>query len=241
MSSRAKRAKRAVNAAPNTAATASSIQPMYAIRCSRKSEVLEYDDESFTDCWGQEVDDHQADIDDSAACGDGDWLFDAGSHLQHRTDHSTAGLHRTAGTLRVFKSLEEANKQAALVWVSLQANHPFPEAPPEGKGSPGKEKEEEEEEEDNKPQKGKRKSSSSSRGAATSSRKGSKSKSKSSSAKRKQAAAVDPDNFKSMTADGRACWKREQRFYVDPWLDDELKNLSSSVLTVEVVEAQLVG
>jgi hypothetical protein len=43
-----------------------------------------------------------------------------------------------------------------------------------------------------------------------------------------------------MTADGRACWKREQLFYIDPWTD-ELKNVSKSTLTVEVVEAELVG
>jgi hypothetical protein len=240
MSSRAKKAKRSAVAVPAAAAAASSVQPVYAIKCSRKSKVLEYDDESFTDCYGPEIDDHAEEIDRAAAGGDGDWLYDMGNQWQHGTKHETVGLLRNAGSLRVFKSKEEANGQAALVWLSLQANHPFPEAPPE----------EEEEEEEDKPTRGKRKSSSSSssrgkgRSAAASSSSSSRDgKSRSSSAKGngKKAAAVDPDSFTSMTADGRASWKREQRFYVDPWLDDELKNLCTSTLTVEVVEAQLVG
>jgi hypothetical protein len=232
MSSRAKKAKRTATPAAAAAAAARSLQPVYAIKCSRESVIDEYDEESYTDCWGPEIDDHTEDIDSSATSGDGEWMFDSGSKFQHRTDHATAGLRRSAGTLRVFSSKDEANAQAALVWTSLQANFFWPEAPAEGEEAEEDEQQEVERTTNSKKRSAESRGKSSGRGSKDSEK-------KRSSAKGKQAAAVDPDSFKTMTTDGRACWKREQRYYVDPWTDD-LKNVCRSVLTVEVVKAQLV-
>jgi hypothetical protein len=225
---------------------------VYAIKCSRISKVVKYDQESFADCWGDEIADHKADTDGDAAAGDGTWLYDMGDRWQHGTKHETAGLLRSAGTMRVFRSKEEANRQAALVWVSLQASCPDPEAPAEGEessddsddDSEGSESDEEAAQEKRSTRvKSRSSSKGSGRAVASSKGKGSSSRgtagSSGAKAKPQAAAAVDPDSFKSMTADGRACWRREQRFYSDPWGCD-LKNVLTSTLTVEVVEAQLV-
>jgi hypothetical protein len=161
-----------------------------------------------------------------------------GARWQHGTKRHPPGLHRNTGILRVFSSKEEAKAQAALVWRSVQANCPDREAPPnwrelldEYDNVIGNYDSDEGEERQKAAVKG---SSSKAQGRASTS-------SKHASKKRKPAAAAaDPDSFRTVTADGRACWKRKQHFYIDPWTD-ELKNVSASTLTVEVLEAQLVA
>jgi hypothetical protein len=51
------------------------------------------------------------------------------------------------------------------------------------------------------------------------------------------AAEQGPDAFKTVTADGRAQWQRQQRYYFDPHNPRDLQNLVASTLTVEVVSA----
>jgi hypothetical protein len=213
MASRAKRAKpRTRGSLAAAAAAADTLQPAYVIRCSRGSRILEYDEESFVDAHDPE--EYSRVIDDDATAGDGVWVFDMGTRQQHGAQHQTPGLQRNTGILRVFSSKEAANAQAALVWRSLQANCPDREAPRNWQELL------DEEEQQNAAWEG---SSTKAKGTASSSSKH--------TGKKRKATAADPDSFRTMTADGRACWKREQHFYIDPWTD-ELKNVSVSTLTV---------
>jgi hypothetical protein len=217
---------------------------VYVIKCSRKGKILLYDERSFVDTDEPEAEEHSRAIDADATAGDGVWVFDMCTRQQHGAQHHTAGLPRSTGIVRVFSSKEVANAQAALVWRSVQANCPDREAPPNWAELVNESDEDDSDDGEEQQSAAENDSSSEGRGTAGAVSKSTGNKQSStttsSSGDDLVAAAADPDSFRTMTADGRACWKREQHFYIDPWTD-ELKNVSASTLAVEVVDAQLVG
>ncbi|WIA34720.1 hypothetical protein OEZ86_013031 [Tetradesmus obliquus] len=116
---------------------------MYVISCSRDTKLVEYDDDTYTDRYGEEADEAEREVDDCVEYRDGSWVFDMGygwcpgsATDRHPVDKPTPGLTRSPGVVRVFSSLAAANAAAALVWQSLQVNHGFDGVVPDAGDGP---------------------------------------------------------------------------------------------------------
>jgi hypothetical protein len=191
-------------------AATNQLRYVYMIKCSRKTTMKTYDNESFADCNSDELDQHFEDIDRTAVQGDGVWYYDQGNKHQHgSSEHITPPLHRMRGSAFSCRVLGNANGYALRVWKDLQANHPFEEeATAEEYKKAGCEQ----------PGKGSSSSNASSR---------------------KRKAAADTDSAAAGSSDAtdgsRAIFKQERLYVIDPWGAD-VRNIASSVLTVEVVQ-----
>jgi hypothetical protein len=169
-----------------------------------------YDNESFADCNSDELDQHFEDIDRTAVQGDGVWYYDQGNKHQHgSSEHINPPLHRMRGTAFSCRVLGNANGYALRVLKDLQANHPFEEeATAEEYKEAGCEQ-------------------------------AFKDSSGGTGSNRKRKAAADSDSAAAGSSDAtdgsRASFEQEKLYVIDPWGAD-VRNIASSVLTVEVVQ-----
>ena len=86
-------------------------------------ELTKWDDETFVDCYGDEVEWQREQVEDCRKAGDGVWFHDAAyDKWQHpAVKSSTSRIVSTdgEGQLVVFDSLEAANERAAAVFQDM--------------------------------------------------------------------------------------------------------------------------
>jgi hypothetical protein len=228
--------------------TQSRGQELFAIRCSRSSKLVEFDEETFTDCWNEEVDVAGEAVEDGAVAGDGEWFYDTAKPYQrgfYWNNHANKWVMRRGGSccrppesssLLVFCTVEKANAQAELVFAEMQRNHPFEDVAP------------------SEPMGGRKRERAAKKAKVSTARAKGAKPGRLGGARAAEAPAAgggscdlskeDTEKYKTMMPAGRAHLKREQRYYCDPFCtgdDYRLKNIVSSVFSVEVVPATLVS
>jgi hypothetical protein len=235
------------------------------LRCTRKSSLVEYDDDSFIDRWKDEITDAEEEINDSITYRDGVWLFDMGwdpaeecnFSEKHPADKPIARLSRSAGTVRAYSSLAAANAAAALVWQSLQVNHRLDKVflgviSSSSEDESEDENEEYEEEEDQPdhedpgydPRYDPEFHPAGHTAAQPEGRQQQQQQQASPHGMNCSNDSSSSNEFCTVRSDGRCSWSRTRQYYVDPWHSEgsdseSLHNVVSSTCTVEVVKAQL--
>ncbi|KAL4447445.1 hypothetical protein ABPG75_004664 [Micractinium tetrahymenae] len=84
----------------------------WAIHCTRSCEIVQWDDETFVDCYGSEDEGPRDKVEEAAEEGDASWFHDTGSSMD------------SSGQLVVYATLEAANAAAAQVFADMQTHHP---------------------------------------------------------------------------------------------------------------------
>lgn len=116
-------ARKAASGSKAAAAAAPNGPPLYAVRCERESEVTKWDEETFVDSYGDEIEWHREEVEGCTTAGDGVWFHDAPHRpWQHPAVEGSTGRVASAdgkGQLVVFDSLEAANEQAAAVFQDM--------------------------------------------------------------------------------------------------------------------------
>jgi hypothetical protein len=102
---------------------------LHLIRCTHDSGIDEYDDDLYVDCYGEENDAVEEMVQDALRKLDGTWMYAAlapGSK-QQKTSHNSSSSSSSGGGggMKLFRTLEAANKQAAELFEALLANSPF--------------------------------------------------------------------------------------------------------------------
>lgn len=116
-------ARKAASGGKATAAAAPSGPPLYAVGCERDSELTNWDDETFVDCYGDEDEGPRDEVEGCTTAGDGVWFHNA-AHRQWQHPAVEGSGHRLvntsqSGQLVVFDSLEAANERAAAVFHDM--------------------------------------------------------------------------------------------------------------------------
>ena len=92
---------------------------LWAISCSRKSTVVEWDEETFVDAYEEEITDLKEQVTQAAVAAIGEWYVTGSSEACGRPGAQRSGTSGAASLL-VFSSLEGANAKAAAVWAEMQ-------------------------------------------------------------------------------------------------------------------------
>ncbi len=106
------------------AAAAPAGPPLYVVRCKRvTSKCISWDEDTFTDCWGDEGECHAEEVESCATSGDGVWFHDAAySKWQHPAVPGSGPWvvsTEEGGQVVVFQTLEAANERAAAVFADM--------------------------------------------------------------------------------------------------------------------------
>jgi hypothetical protein len=141
MSGKARGTKRKATQEAGTKGRAPSPDQAFVIQCSRESEVVEIDEETFVDRYNEEVNEAEEEVNDAATAGDGVWLY---NHKVSRK--GSAGAY--TGQALVFKTREAANSYADTVWHECWKAHPFDRVYKDGEQSEDEDKEADEGEEE---------------------------------------------------------------------------------------------
>lgn len=110
-----------------TAVTA-PVTEAFAVKCTRKSELIDVDEDIFIDLWGPECDDAQTGAEDSATGFDGTWVWDSDPksagrvYWDWKTRQHLPGADSFAGGKGIpitFTSLQAAQAAAAVVFKQM--------------------------------------------------------------------------------------------------------------------------
>lgn len=102
-----------------SAAMAAAASSNYAIRCIRKSKIIEIDEECWTDCNFPDATEELCE--DSATAWDGNWLWDSQPNKAACIPYNKAcrSFAGGSGKVTVFRSAAEAEAAAAEVWKAM--------------------------------------------------------------------------------------------------------------------------
>ena len=137
MSTKPRQTKRKAEGAAGGQSKLPKPEEAFVISCSRKSQLVDTDEHSYVDCYGDEVDAVDQEIGDAAEAGDGVWVYN------YRQPQGTSNGH-----LLVFKTKEAANSHADTVWQQLYQDHPFDRVYREDDDDEGEEEDESDDGED---------------------------------------------------------------------------------------------
>lgn len=116
------RAAAAAAAGKGAAAEAPSGPPLYAVRCERHSNDVQWDEETFVDCYDED-EGPRDEVEGCAEAWDGVWLHDAAQRQWQHPAVPGSGRRvvstNCSGKLTVFERLEAANERAAAVFRDM--------------------------------------------------------------------------------------------------------------------------
>jgi hypothetical protein len=120
-----------------TPTISSPITAAFAVKCSRKSELVDTDDACFVDCWNEEVDDAQEAAEESATAYDGTWVWDSEpiksgcEFYDYRvsTSERSKSFAGGGGVPVLFKDQTAAEAAAFNVWQAMLQAQERPSKP----------------------------------------------------------------------------------------------------------------
>jgi len=227
---------------PHAAAGSGAAQPEigYAVKCSRRSELLEFDDEYFVDMNDDEADDWSQEGHEAAKAADGSWIWDSdpaqATDMVGPTGEDISSFAGGEGKPVFFRDLVAADTAASGVWIALLLGVKRPCRPvlqqleDQALGPPEKHK------------------------SSTHRLRSKESQQTAAAAAAETAAALDAglaagdvaacqqllSYFGQVSADGLAAWQADVEWFDDPFAEPEtVKNVVRSTIRVEVVQAKL--